>query len=111
MRHVILLCGLLSLAAWGICADPPGGTTLRFEVTVAKGLLAGPRDGRLLLVLAKSGRPEPRSWLGKVEGGVPPYLGRDANAFGAGSTVTLDESCIIFPNAHLSKLPKGEYHV
>ncbi len=115
MRHVLLLCGIAALAAWAGTEDTPARTALRFEVTLNKALLPGPRDGRMLLVMAKSARPEPRTWLGRVEGGresgLPPYLGRDADAFGPGSTVTLDESCAIFPIAHLSKLPKGDYYV
>ena len=111
MRPLLLLAALAGLSAYSGGADKGAQrTSLRFEVTVAKGLLAAPTDGRMLLVLGKGTGREPRTWLGEVEG-TPPYLGREADGFGDGAKATLDETSAIFPIGHLSKLPKGEYHV
>src|SRR4051794_25584207 len=92
-------------------ADPPPATALRFEVSVAGGLLAAPQDGRVLVVLGKQARPEPRHSIGETGMFVSPFLGRDARAFQPGVTVTLDRSAALYPLAELSRLPKGEYHV
>jgi hypothetical protein len=99
---------LLALAALRGEARP-GSTTLRFEVSVAKGLLPDPTDGRLLVVLARSKRPEPRSTIGEVRLDAPPVLGRDALGLTSGRGVTLDEGCLIFPLANLASLPRGTY--
>jgi hypothetical protein len=89
----------------------PEKTTLRFEVAVAKGLLDKPADGRVLLVLARRDRPEPRRTIGQTGMEVPPLLGQDANGFGPGATTVVDQSSAIFPIADLSRLPKGDYFV
>jgi hypothetical protein len=89
----------------------PEKTSLRFEVTMARGLLDQPVDGRVLVVLARRDRPEPRRTIGQTGMDAPPLLGKDANRFGPGSSVVLDQSAALFPIAHLSHLPKGEYFV
>jgi hypothetical protein len=91
-------------------AADPAATTLRFEVTVAKGLLEKPQDGRLLVVIARSNRPEPRRNI-NTEKGSPIVLGADAKGLTAGVTGTLDRDSIIFPIDNLSKLPVGDYYV
>src|SRR5262249_44738435 len=104
---------LLFVFGWwlGAPAGPPAPTALRFEVSGARGLLTAPQDGRVLVVLGKQARPEPRLSVGTTGMSVPPFLGRDAKAFQPGVTVTLDRSAALYPLADLSRLPKGEYHV
>ena len=54
MRRLLAAGLSLLVGAWLlVAADPPARTALRFEVTVAKGLLPGPRDGRVLVVLGR----------------------------------------------------------
>jgi hypothetical protein len=84
-------------------------TTLRFEVSVAKGLLAGPTDGRVLVVLGRRKNPEPRHAIGRLGLDAPPVLGRDANGLAPGRGVTLDGGCLFFPLARLADLPRGDY--
>jgi hypothetical protein len=108
-------CGLLfALVAWWLCC-PDGGAAdvsdLRFEVTVAKGLLAAPQDGRVLVVLGRDAKAEPRSFIGETGMNAPPVLGRDAKGLKAGDRVVLDQTAAIFPISHLSSLPKGDYFV
>ena len=66
MRRVwvplMFLSALLTLGPRATPADESakakasaGETTLRFEVTLAKGLLEAPTDGRLLVVLGRGG--------------------------------------------------------
>jgi hypothetical protein len=108
IRLIVML--LILWTAHGRClADP--ATSLRFEVTVAKGLLPAPQDGRLLLVLDRKKRPEPRWTIGQTGMKAPPVLGRDVRQFTAGVTATIDRTAILFPLKHLADLPKGDYFV
>ncbi len=100
--------GLL-LCATG--ASPVRGEGLRFEVTVAPGLLPKPTDGRLLVVLGKRGFAEPRRAIGRTGLDAPPLLGADVNGFAPGVVGVADGSSEIFPIESLAKLPAGEYVV
>lgn len=93
----------------GRAADAPPQTSLRFEVTVAKGLLSAPQNGRLLLVLDRKRRPEPRRAIGQTGRKAPPILGRDVNGFAPGVSAVIDHTAILSPLAHLAELPKGDY--
>ena len=58
------------------------------------------------------GLSEPvRRSIGETGLNVPPVLGVDAKAFAPGVNVGLDQKSAIFPLAHLSVLPAGEYVV
>jgi hypothetical protein len=101
-------------ATWGVLVaarDPAAAktTTLRFEVTVAKGLLPAPRDGRLLLVLAGKKEPEPRTTIGQMGMRVPPVLGCDVKAMAPGVKAVIDRRAAIFPLRELADLPAGRY--
>jgi hypothetical protein len=110
-RSLYLLVVLVPAGLAGSTGAPAQRTALRFEVSVARGLLAGPTDGRVLLVLAQSDRPEPRRSIGRTGMGTAPVLGIDAKALKDGGTVVLDRTSAIFPILDLSQLPKGDYHV
>ncbi len=113
-RLLIALCPGFVLAALALAqpADPtPSATTLRFEVTLGKALKLDTQDGRLLLVMGKGKRGEPRSSIGKTGLDAPPLLGVDVKAFAPGATAVVDQTAAIFPIAHLSRLPAGEYSV
>ncbi len=112
MRRSFCLLALI-LPAAGLLAGPAPAerTALRFEVSVARGLLAGPTDGRVLVVLGHDSRPEPRLYLGQTGMGTPPMLGADARGLSAGGKVVLNQGSAIFPVAHLAGVPKGKYHV
>ena len=49
-------------------AGQPAATPLRFEVTVADNLMEKPQDGRLLIVLGRSAKQEPRKSIGTGKG-------------------------------------------
>ena len=113
-RIRVLGCGLLfSVFAWCLCSLEGAAdvSALRFEVTVAKGLLTSPQDGRILVVLAREPKPEPRYSIGETGMYTPPVLGRDAKGLKAGDRIVVDQTAAIFPIGHLSRLPKGDYFV
>jgi len=92
-------------------AVPNTETTLRFEITVADGLMPTPQDGRLLVVLGTQAGREPR--LGAAETGLAagPVLARDVSQFGADTVAVLADKSITFPIADLSRLSAGDYFV
>jgi hypothetical protein len=99
-------------------ARPAGATderekaaSLRFEVTMAAGLIEGPRDGRLFVVLGARPRPEPRIAIGQTGVGSPPVIARDIKGFASGKTGVLDQSAAIFPIESLARLPADDYYV
>jgi hypothetical protein len=111
MRRVLCVL-LLPFALLAVRAgEPPTRTALRFEVSVAKGLLDAPTDGRVFVVLATDEKTEPRAFIGETGLRVPPVLAADADRLASGGTVALDQTSAIFPIYHLASLPKGTYRV
>src|SRR5262245_52533488 len=125
MHRRISRAGLVTVAGAGLwlgagvlqSADRPATTTLRFEVTVAPGLLSKPTDGRLLIVLggesagAPQRRAEPQQAIGDTGMTAPPVLGADVNGFAPGVVGVADRSSAIFPINSLDALPPGEYDI
>jgi len=102
---VVLLVGSSAV----LLGDVRPTTSLRFEITMAEGLVGGPQDGRLLLVLGRKKRPEPRQTIGQTGLKTPSLLGRDVRGFAPGITAAMDQRTIRFPLQHLVELPKGDY--
>ena len=86
-------------------------TSLKFEITEAKGVAAEPQNGRLFIFINKKNDREPRLVDGEVSYDAPPMLARDVKKFGSGSTAVIDNSSISYPIADLAHLPAGEYYV
>jgi S-formylglutathione hydrolase FrmB len=84
---------------------------LRFEVTMAPGLLDAPRTGRLLLVISSRPEPEPRFAIGHPERRDVFVFGRDVRDFGPGHRTVVDDAAIGVPVERLSQVPAGEYFV
>lgn len=80
---------------------------IQFEVTN----LLPPASGRLILIIAKSNRPEPRTMLGDADSDAPITLGKDVKNLGDGSTALLDQAAVTFPVLNLSDIPSGNYFV
>jgi len=108
MSHGLPALWPIVLAAAPALADPsPSRADLRFEVTLA---VAGPpRDVRLIVVLGRSSRPEPRRLLGRTGLDSAPAIARDVDGFREGAKVSLDASCATFPIEGLNALPAGTY--
>jgi hypothetical protein len=109
-RAALFIASLFSLAA-AIEHASAADTSLRFEVTVAAGLLRQPTDGRVLVVLNRDRKQQPRQSIGQTGMAAPPMLGADAKAFSAGGIVVLDQKSALFPLPHLAQLLPGEYGV
>lgn len=88
-------------------------TSLRFETTIARGIVSAPQKGRLFIFLNRKGDSEPRlSFDTDVGLDAPPLLAKDIENFKAGDTkAVIDNSSISYPMKNLAELPAGEYYV
>jgi Putative esterase len=108
MSHGLPALWPLVLATAPILAEPDRPeTALRFEVRLSR--KAAPRDGRLIVVLGRKGRPEPRFLLGNTGLDAAPAVARDVKHFETGNVAALDETCMTFPIEGLGRLPAGTY--
>lgn len=104
----------LALATLALIQTPPqtaATASLRFEVTVAQGLISSPQNGRLFVLMNRSSRPEPRLTATVTGIQAPPRLARDINNFAPGVLGVIDDRAIAFPVEDLAHLPAGEYYV
>jgi hypothetical protein len=113
MMKKLLLLSVASLAILlsSAPAKMAASTALRFEISVAPGLLAKPQSGRLFVVMSRHATDEPRASISNTGIDAPPVLARDVNNFAAGATVVIDEKAIAFPIEDLAHLPAGDYAV
>ncbi len=103
---LILLLILPSVAARTEQARP-----LRFEITIATGLISGPQNGRLFVMLSPRSFPEPRLAAGNTGMKAAPVFARDINGFAPGSVGVIDDRAASFPVESLSQLAAGDYFV
>src|SRR5438067_10337834 len=106
---VAILLAAALLPGAGTAAHQP--TPLRFEVTMAPGLLPVLEDGRLFVILNRRPAPEPRFFVGETGLFGPRVLARDVARFAPGVTGTLDAQSAIWPIPDLGQLAPGEYTV
>jgi len=107
----VLGAGLLVLISLHTPARTSHLSTLRFEVTIAPGLIPSPQSGRLFVVISPKSQPEPRLTIGQTGLDASPMFGRDISSFGPGVTGSIDETCLAFPIDSLARLPAGDYFV
>jgi hypothetical protein len=81
---------------------------VRFEVSVDRAVHSGPITGRIILVIARSERPEPRLQIGP---NATPIFGVDADNLSPGQKVVIDLGAFGHPVDSLSQLPVGDYYV
>ena len=79
----------------------------RIEVTVPS---TKPLNGHLILVLAKSDKPEPRMQLSETYDSAEGF-GVDAENLAPGSTLVMDAKTFGYPRRSLADLDAGDYYV
>lgn len=105
----LALCVLAGLALH-LLADPGlPQTALRFEIAVARGLLPARQDGRVLVVLGRHRRQEPRDGITGAGLGAPPLMGVDVKDFAPGVKAVIDHTALVSPQEHLARIPAGTY--
>ncbi|MFZ0738827.1 MAG: alpha/beta hydrolase-fold protein [Candidatus Acidiferrales bacterium] len=83
---------------------------LRFEISYAKNLSASPLDGRVYLLISKSGEDEPRfaiSYMGDSQ----QIFGVDVDGLAAETPVAFDRTVPGAPVASIENIPAGDYTV
>jgi hypothetical protein len=91
--------------------SPAQSASLRFEISVAQGLITGPQNGRLFVILSPTGQPEPRLTVGRTGLNASPTFARDVNDFAPGKLGVIDASAVAFPIENLAHLKPGDYFV
>ncbi|GAB3700250.1 alpha/beta hydrolase-fold protein [Spirosoma flavus] len=103
MKYLLLLC--LILITRVTFAQTPS-----FSVTFPASQSAKPLDGRLLLILAKGNKSEPRQQVSDaVE--TAQIFGIDVNGLKPGQAAVVDASVFGYPKKSLKELPAGDYYV
>ena len=82
----------------------------RFEVSFPSTLDSGPLDGRVLLVVARSDKPEPRFQVGPGLRSQP-LFGVDVDGLRPGQPATIDETTRGWPLESIREIPPGNYIV
>lgn len=96
-----------SIAVSTASAQATQSRATRFEVTVDPSTRAAPLTGRLVVVVSKTGQPEPRM---QVAPQGPALFAIDLDQLRAGQAAVVDEKALGYP-VPLASLPAGEYHV
>ena len=87
-------------------------TALKFETTIARGLISAPQKGRLFVFINRKSDTEPRLVDDDVSLDAPPMLAKDVESFAPASTkIVIDNSSIAYPIKNLAELPAGDYYV
>ncbi|MBS1682323.1 MAG: hypothetical protein JST48_11475 [Bacteroidetes bacterium] len=99
---LILLC-LLALS----CSRQSG--SFRFTISFSEKMAAEAQDGRLLLMLAKNDKSEPRM---QINDGLNTQLifGLDVEGMKPGQEIVIDEKAFGFPIRSIQNIPEGDYY-
>jgi len=100
--------GLLFLVSTGLAGET---NRWQFEIHMAKGLVDGPQTGRMIIVLGRDEKTEPRLTVTRTGQNAPCVLARDADALTTDTSIILDQQAIACPIHDLTELPAGDYFV
>lgn len=103
-----LLFGFGALIA--TLALPAAAAGLQVSVVYPEKAAAGPLDGRLLLMISKNGKAEPRFQINDGPTGQQVF-GIEMGGWKPGQKAVFDASVFGFPLASLAEVPAGKYHV
>src|SRR5258707_130612 len=94
-----------------LSAVPSASAPIRFEISAEPGLTAGPKDGRLFVILSRTNNPEPRFTLGRHGIGGPLAFARDLHGLASGAIATIDEHAFKFPSTDSAFVVSSDYFV
>jgi hypothetical protein len=97
---------LLTFAAMAF----PGMAAQRFEISFPKEMSASPLDGRVLLLISTSEKPEPRFRISFTAESQQAF-GVDADQLAPGAAAIVDSSTLGYPRESLNDIPAGDYYV
>jgi Putative esterase len=105
MRKLVRIASIILFQAL-LCAVARAET--RFEVSYDQAVGAGSMTGRIILVIARSERPEPRFQIGP---NTTPIFGVDVEGLQPGQAAIIDQTTFGHPVDSLPQLPSGDYFV
>jgi hypothetical protein len=106
-RITALIFGMAVLAAVSSAQAAP-----TFAVAIPGARSDAPQEGRLILLVSRDLKREPRSHVSPDEPLDSPYLfGINVEGFAPGKTVVVDDAAFGWPARRLSDLPAGDYQV
>ncbi|MEO8073866.1 MAG: alpha/beta hydrolase-fold protein [Acidobacteriota bacterium] len=110
--HFPIIIGCLLYFIFFTIYVPAQTTALKFETTIARGLVSAPQKGRLFVFINRKSETELRFVDGDVSLDAPPMLAKDVESFAPASTkIVIDNSAIAYPIKNLAELPAGDYYV
>jgi len=105
MRFFLRVWALaLPLLAWPCVAAE------RFEISFPKEASAAPLDGRVMLVISTSEKPEPRFQV-SFNAQTQQAFGVDVDALAPGAAAVVDSTTLGYPHDSLKDIPAGDYYV
>lgn len=112
-RHKLAL--LLLLSAVFISSRSASGaaanSSLRFEISFPASASSHPLDGRVLLIISKDSRTEPRFTISSDSAYSQQLFGMDVNGLAPGQDAVVDSSVLGYPLDSLKDFPAGDYNV
>lgn len=105
----VFLSAMVGLVGFAF-STPARGNGLQFAISFPAGQVSTPLDGRLLVILSKSGEMEPRFQINDGARGQQ-IFGMDVEGMEPAKTVILDGTAFGFPIRSLHEVPAGEYWV
>lgn len=104
-RYLFLLLSVLAFT----CSNPPN-ISVQFAISFTEEMSDQAQDGRLLLMLAKSDKTEPRF---QINDGLKTQLifGVDVEGMKPGDQIAIDGKAFGFPIRNVADIPAGEYMV
>jgi hypothetical protein len=90
--------------------NDPAGVNHQFKVSFTKSVHQKPITGRIILVLSKKKKPEPRFMAGSYFRSVP-FWGKDVDQLQPDTAAVIDTSALGYPVKNLKYLPKGDYYL
>ncbi|MGD8746994.1 MAG: alpha/beta hydrolase-fold protein [Balneolaceae bacterium] len=82
----------------------------KFSISFSKEVHETPITGRVILVLSKNKRPEPRFQAGSYFLSAP-FWGKDVNQLKPGNTAVMDTAALGYPVKKITDLPEGDYYM
>jgi hypothetical protein len=92
------------------CQNAKESSNLKFSISFTKELVDQAQDGRLLLLLAKNDKTEPRF---QINDGLNTQLifGVDVEGMKPGDNIIIDEGAFGFPIRSIENIPPGDYFI
>lgn len=114
VRLPLSLLLALGLSTTATAAPPasvaPSVAPLRFAISYSKDLFPGPLDGRVLLILSKDDKAEPRKQI-DIGFKTQQIFGVDVDGLAPGAPAVVDSAVLGYPLESLAAIPKGTYVV